>query len=505
MSNYLKIVFQNTEPVRIADDSTSQSGQTVTLRYIPGSAIRGAVINALAQEDDFEAIKKDLFSTKIRYLNAYLTEGKQELIPSPKGFYEDKTEQKGKKKIDNVVLCGEFSEGKKRAALGRFCYMDEDCVHYCNVDTGSDLKIKINDEKQNVFRHEYICAGYTFTAYIAVEDENLKDRIKGVFEGNLVLGNARSSGLGKCRVIQCEYTDSLPYEQYLPTKDQESECYMMLLSGTVMRDEKGELCGLNLKTLGEKMGVADLHIMFCSTSTMDMRGYNHKWGTRTPSTVMYEQGSVFHLGYSGTLTTEKMRALCDQGIGIRLNEGFGRVLFLDRYENIKYKETMEFVRRENSASSVQQYAEDQNTLQVVAKCYYRNLLEKQMNAYVVDHPLSKGMITNSQIGALEAFTTAYQYEPRQGKEVIEDYLKHALDKEENSSVQKLRNNINELRQFVQKIFGTDLETLLSVTTKQKDCVMGIPKKELLNADEELKYKLELITRMIRYDNKKEES
>lgn len=53
-------------------------------------------------------------------MNAYLTDGERELILLPKGFYEDKTEQKGKKKIDNV-------------------------------DTGSDLKIRINDEKQNVF------------------------------------------------------------------------------------------------------------------------------------------------------------------------------------------------------------------------------------------------------------------------------------------------------------------------------------------------------------------
>ena len=40
MSIYLKIVFKNLEPVRVADDSTSQSGQTVTLRYIPGTALK---------------------------------------------------------------------------------------------------------------------------------------------------------------------------------------------------------------------------------------------------------------------------------------------------------------------------------------------------------------------------------------------------------------------------------------------------------------------------------
>lgn len=247
MSEYLKIVFQNLEPVRIADDSTSQSGQTVTLRYIPGSALRGIVVNALAQDSDFDAIKKSLFSSQVRFLNAYPTDGEKELIPSPKGFYEDKIQQQGKKKIDNVTVEGEFTEGSKRAALGRFCHMEDFCISYYNIDTGSDLKITINEEKQNVFRNEYICAGYLFTGYIAVDEDALRDRIKGVFADDFVAGNARSAGLGKCRLISCEYTDRLPYENYLPARDQENECYMMLLSNTVMRDENGELCGLNCR------------------------------------------------------------------------------------------------------------------------------------------------------------------------------------------------------------------------------------------------------------------
>lgn len=509
MSQYIKIVFQNLEPVRIADDSTSQSGQTVTLRYIPGTALRGVVINALAQDSDFETIKKSLFSSKIRYMNAFPTDTGKELIPSPKGFYEDKTQQE-KKDIDNVVIQGEFEEGKKRAALGRFCRVVGDCIYYYNVDTGSDLRIKINDEKQNVFRHEYICANYIFTTYIVMEDSTLGERIKKVFAGDFMLGNARSAGLGKCRVISCEYIDRMPYEEYLPAKDQENECYMMLLSNTVMRDENGELCGLNYRKLGEKMGVTDLEIAFCSTSTVDVKGYNRTWRTRIPSAVMYEQGSVFHLKYSGVFTREKMRALCDQGIGIRLNEGFGRVLFLDKYENVRYKESVQFETKSQNTATQQQYREDLDTLKVAARCYCRNLLEKKMNTYVVEHPLPKGNISNSQLGLVESFTTAYQYEPWEAIRVIEQYLDHALEKEQNKNVQKFKSGIQELRAYMEGILGTKerpvkLETLLSVVTKQKDSIMGIPKSNLLSEDEELKYKLELITKMIRFDNKKEEA
>ncbi len=516
MTEYLKIVFQNLEPVRIADDSTSQSGQTVTLRYIPGTALRGIVINALAVEEDFEEIKRRLFSPRVRFLNAYPSDGELELVPAPKGFYEDKKEQQGRKKIDNVVVDGVFEEGKKRAALGRFCHMEGDTLSCYTVETGSDLKITVNDTKQNVFRHEYICAGYIFTGFIALEDGALKERIRRVFEEDFVVGNARSAGLGKCRVLCCEDADRMPCEEYLPAESQDNECYMLLLSHTVMRGPDGELCGLDFHALEEKMGVKDLETAFCSTATVDVRGYNRKWGTKIPSAVMYEQGSVFHLKYQGTLTREKMLALCDQGIGIRRNEGFGRVLFLSGYENVKYKQKADFDRQVDPAgrtpvgrhmddTSKMRYAEDQETLRIAAGCYYRNLLERKMSAYIVEHPLPKGRIAGSRLGLLESYATAYKYEPREAKRLIDNYLNHALDKEENNSVQKAKESIALLQKYVTHVFDTELESLLSVSTKQKDSVMGVAKADLLTEEEALRWKLELITRMIRYDNKKEEA
>ena len=40
MAKYLRYVIKTVEPIRISDDSMSQSGQTDTLRYIPGTTIR---------------------------------------------------------------------------------------------------------------------------------------------------------------------------------------------------------------------------------------------------------------------------------------------------------------------------------------------------------------------------------------------------------------------------------------------------------------------------------
>lgn len=501
MSEYLRIRFRNSEPIRIANDSSSQSGQTVTLRYIPGSALRGVVVNALVGEDDFESIRKELFSTNVRYLNAYLTDGNTELLPSPKGFYEDKTEAKGKKAIDNVVIDGEFEEGKKRAGLGSFGRIEDGCIYYSSVDTSSDLKIKINDEEKNIFRNEYICSGYTFTAYIAVPDRILGDRIKKAIENGFTIGNGRSAGYGKCRVTACEYAGELPYASYLPKEDQSEECYMFLLSDTVMRDENGELCGLDMAKLAEKMGVAKLETAFCATSTVEVKGYNSKWRTKIPSAVMYEKGSVFHLRYNGVLSQEKMRELCDSGIGIRRNEGFGRILFMNDYEAVHYKQAAPVGK--TLPERGRQAAGDEEALKIAAACYYRNLLERGMKAYIVDNPLHRGKLADSQLGIVNALATAYQYKPREAKQSIEKYFEHALEKEENNSVQKAKNSFGELKRFVRRVFDTELDELLGIRTKQEGRVMGVSKSDFFSEEENLRWKLKLIVGMIRYENKEE--
>ena len=53
MSRFLKYTIKNLAPVRIADDETSQHGQTDTLKYFPGSTVRGYVVTKLSGEEKF--------------------------------------------------------------------------------------------------------------------------------------------------------------------------------------------------------------------------------------------------------------------------------------------------------------------------------------------------------------------------------------------------------------------------------------------------------------------
>ena len=505
MAEYLRYVIKNIEPLRIADDSKSQKGQTTTLCCIPGSTIRGLIINALSKKDDFNVKKKALFSSDVRYLNAYPLCGEKELIPSPKGFYENKKQVEGKKEISNVVIDGDFSEGQKRASLGRFCYLEEDCIYYYNVETDSDMRIKINlekGEKKNVFRNEYMVPNQEFVGYIAVENESLKEEIKEVFSNQIILGNGRSAGMGKCQVVSCAYTEQLPYGEYREEKDVQGSCYMMLLSNMVMRNEAGEYCGIYIKKLEKLLGIEQLEVEVCSTSTVNVKGFNRIWGVKIPSVVMYEQGSVFHLKFQGTLKAEKMAEVMQNGIGVRKNEGFGRVLFLKNYETVKFKLAGMQVKQEEQ-TDVEKHREDEKVLRIVAKEYYKQLISEGIDRYVLKKPLEKVNLNNSKLGMIEAFTTAYQYESEKGWDSIEEYLKHTNDKDERNSTQKPRNDVQRIIKVVNKIYHANIEELLEIKTKEQDCIMGISKKEIFSEEEILKIKLKIVTMLIRQDNKKE--
>lgn len=520
MTKYLRYVIRNLEPLRIADDSSSQRGQTATIRYIPGSTIRGLVVNALSSSEKFESIKKLLFSSDIRFLNAYPgvlkienegCEGEYnkkiiELIPSPKGFDEDKTEC-DRKAITNSLLDRNMAkDGLKRAFIGKYCYLEGGCIYYYDVAVGSDIKIKINleeDEKRNVFRNEYMKPGHIFVGYIAMEAEELGKYICQVFKRQVIIGNGRSAGMGRCQIEDCEYCEKIPYEQYQVQHSLFGECYMMLLSNTAMRNQNGEYCGLDLKSLEKQMGIDKLEIELCSTATVEVKGFNRNWRGKIPSVVMYEQGSVFRLSYKGEFTAESARRLLDRGIGVRRNEGFGRVIFLEDYEQIQYKQEGSFVKESLPEGENTCPEDNEEVLKNVARCYYRNQIITAIERYIVDHPLIKGDIADSQLGQIEAFSTSYQYEPQKGIEAIRRFFTHAKKKEMKNNIQKEKNSIFAISEAIGKILDENLEKTLGIKTKKQDSVMGVAKKEILNQEETDMLKLQFVTTWLRYYNKQE--
>ena len=449
MSFYIRYVIENEEPVRIADDSSSQMGQTSSLDYIPGSSIRGYVITRLAGESDFDRMKTGLFSESVHFLNAYPVSNDCCLIPSPKGFYENKYNQTGESSgfVENVVVNGDFSDGMKRASLGSFCCIKDGTIQYYSVRKGSDLRIKINlkqDEKRNVFRNEYISPGQTFEGYISADNKEIIDRIMSAFEKTIRIGNARTTGLGKCRIIDIQSVEQPAFTRYLPGHDLKQEAYLYLLSNTVMRSESGEYCGLNLLELQRKLGVENLRILYNAASAITVRGFNRNWGTKIPSVTMYEKGSVFHIGFDGILTVDSMRSICADGIGVRKNEGFGQILFLDCYDSIKKKQKGQITDNILSCDTQSLSDDDRRSVRTAARNYYRNYLERLMDSYIVSHPLRKS-ISSSEIGKYVSMISSTKGDPEKTLRIFGSYFSHAIEKEESNRKQGYKKSYKDIR------------------------------------------------------------
>ena len=513
MSKYLKYVVRNISPIRVADDSSSQMGQTSTIHYIPGSAIRGHVINSLSQKEDFEGIRRQLLGSTVRYMNAYpAVPGEnyvQELIPAPIGFYEDKTIAEGAKRITNVLF--DDIDELKRAGIGDFVKIDKETIKYYKVSTGADLKIKIHvdrNKNQSVFRNEYITVGHTFIGYIAVDNDEIAEYIKSVLCGTIMIGNARSAGLGKCEVLSCDYLEGSPYIAYQRDTSAFDNVCMMLLSDTVMRDsDTGEYCGLDMKVLGDRLGVKNLRINRCATSSVDIRGFNRKWSVKVPSVPMYKKGSVFLLSFDGEMTKDRMNQVAESGLGVRIGEGFGRVIFLKDYEKVIMK-----AEGEESLITLGKIKGDKESdnkvLRIAARGYYRNLFHKKMEEYVVTKGFERGKVSTSKLGKMTAFTSTYKFDFEEAKRRIDSYLDNEEKKQKNMRIQKdIRPSVSNLSGFVRSVLNctqTEFEEMLGITTKSAGYVMGMPLNELFSDNELGMMKLELLTELLRFDNKKKE-
>ena len=270
--------------------------------------------------------------------------------------------------------------------------------------------------------------------------------------------------------------------------------------------------------------MSNLEIEKCATSVVDVRGYNRKWGVRIPSITMYEKGSVFKLKFDGVISEEKLKAVMDRGIGVRRNEGFGRVIFLKDYEKIKYR--TDFTAFSQSKEQPIENSEiltdeDAGTLRAVARNYYRNLFNAALERYIVDLNWKRGNVSTSKIAKIEAFTTAFRFDYRKAQENIEKYFVHAREKQRKERVQRAsHSDISDIDRYVTDVFNwslPEMEEAIGIVTKDPERVMGIlkvkaqdksnisafDKDKYLFSDEEIgRMKLEILTRVIRFDYKK---
>lgn len=332
-------------PVLITDSGRSTGNSYETLGYISGSAVRGAVMSRLAARDPafFAANKKALLSDGTRFLDAVPKAADMPVLPSIKGFYEDKEE----KAFESLVKTGSFTPGLKRAKLGAFCALQGDTVLCWSAAAGGVTRVQRGapGEDSRTFQTRCLSAGQEFEGYILLEDESLAGPVTQALADTLWLGADRYEGYGKCTVTALEAVDSpawLDAYGYAAQDVPGRELFLLAVSPLVMLDGAGEPCGMDLDALAQKLGVGEVKLLHCSTSVSGYDTYNRTWQCREPALPMYDRGSIFKLQCDRPPRTDRLLALQRDGLGVRRAQGFGQILFLrnDLFEGLCRKQAV---------------------------------------------------------------------------------------------------------------------------------------------------------------------
>lgn len=496
---YIAYEIQNIQPILIANLDISKSGEIATLAYLPGSTLRGMVLANLKERMADEQQKQKIL-TKAMFYNGYPMAGKEELIPSPKGFCENKRQDGS---LVNIVAGTIEKKEYKRAALGKFCTCKENTIYYISVEQKDVLNICVKDK--NIFRKDVLSVGQRFRAYIAVDEEETELYnwlVEAIKKETGYIGANRTSGYGKCRI---EWKGEItPYQCVTHATGGEKEIYLYLASNTSMRNQYGEICGIDLQMLARLLDVDKLELEASATSVCKVSGINRTWGCRTPEVIMYEAGSVFKLKANQNITKKAMERVRQNGIGVKREEGCGQVLFLKDYAILNKKEAFVYVTEEvETETKTALTTEEMNSqLKSVAKEIAKKRFQKAMEAYITNQKIDTSIIKKSQLGIMLNYAKYARLEELNGAEKIEGYLMKEKEKLEHNKRQIDNQEKKEALLYLENMIHEDIFKKLNL---ENTTICGISIKELFKTEEIKLFQMELLEKMITFANRKEKN
>lgn len=344
-SSYYELTIHVHEPLKISHVlGTSDSSHA--LKYIPGSVLRGALVQEYLQSAGLAPELLDtsfVFNpTHVQFWNGYLSHEGKRGLPFAMNMFETKESAKTNASMRNIYDAFDEARFQKiqhqspvRVTRDVMFLQDGREIMAGNVKTVSSLHISINgtagrttDGETHVYRYEAIAPGQTFKAVVYVsEDHSFARWLAEQSELTLWLGGARNSGYGRTTVHVKPLVQS-PEHVDVNRLQAAEQLYVLATSDWIIRDEHGRLVSaLDEKWLGQQLGV-ELEWMDQLTATRVSGGYVSPWKAYQPAVQAIQAGSIFRYRIkSGKLNPEKLAALMERGVGDRVNEGYGRLMF----------------------------------------------------------------------------------------------------------------------------------------------------------------------------------
>ena len=331
---WFRIRLKTLSPVLVTRLQSSDGNNLDGNGFIIASALRGAVVNALAREDEdwFKANRLALLGNETRFLDLMPLCGDGAPLPAVMGFYEDKKQEDDPSKIfTSIVVNGALDPELplKRAKIGRFCSLSGQELVYWSAREGEDLRIHRNGKK--VFQTVNLSEGQELEGYIYSELSDFGEHLAKALQGHVWLGADRHAGFGKCEITLLENVPGPRWESaygYQPEETPGQVLYLLAVSPFSMVNAEGMLCGLDEQLLAKRLGVSKLEIEAASTALSEYNMYNRARACWDAALTLYDRGSLFKLRCDEPPTRKALSSIEQKGLGVALAEGFGQVLFL---------------------------------------------------------------------------------------------------------------------------------------------------------------------------------
>lgn len=326
--NALTFRVELIQPLLVGQLENGEENSTKTLTYIPGSVVRGLLIerflrrNPAVKEPVAHTLCRQLFFTdRVRFLNAYpLHASGTRMLPTPRSWRvakEDSTTIYDFAVDERVELDG------PKPPPGAFCWRGKnteigDPERTINVHNASDARQLKRQGSSTVFQYEALASGEHLGAVILADDSSLlEDHIRPLLQpAGAQMGGSRSAGYGRVAIGDVRLLTD--WQEFTPDDEAEDERIIVtLLSDTILRTPDGQPTTDVAAALGWKPKSA-----FVATGVTG--GFNRKWNLPLVQMPVVRAGSVFVFD-ANTIDPTLLQQAQQQGVGERRVDGFGRI------------------------------------------------------------------------------------------------------------------------------------------------------------------------------------
>lgn len=420
----------------------------LTLSYIPGSAIRGAIaarLIATGHNDTSDIFQTLILSENVCYLNAYLKVRNERTIPAPISWKSFKYDSN--KAIDLAGYTGQIEANDATQSIEN-SWPTESLVSvnmpYTTISVSSGSRQvtvpgvgtrlhqqrdrvkgrswtekKDNQETQHgtIFAYEFLEAEQVFGGVIQIMPSvsSQIQTIKDLFAQPLLLGRSQRAGYGGNTNISFEQDNNKEFTNVSGAISQdikEGESFQMLLTSAYIgrHPNTGQIDPLALEhELCRQLTVQLEHRRWAFET---IGSFNRKWRLQMPQMQAVAAGSVLVLTATHPIPRSRLRELEHTGLGERRVEGFGRILFLQTPTTNPFRLVCSPEKQQTVPLS--ETTQDPNLLNQINFLEQRLILsaaQTELNRVAAD--LAKGVKlipTNSLLGRMRTLFRAVQNE-----------------------------------------------------------------------------------------------